>query len=134
MHSSIGAAHHLSIADASGRSVVAEYIGGVLTVTETPIVTNHYLAPGEKQGIGSNQSHLRFDTLSNELAQGETDVTWLLRSVAQGNYPQDQEDFEKTMWSIVYHPAEKTADFYFAENYEHCYRLALKTQFSWLVR
>ena len=134
MHSSIGAAHHLSIADASGRSVVVEYIGGELTVTETPIVTNHYLTPGEKQGIGSSQSHRRFDTLSQELSQGETDVAWLLRSVAQENYPQSQDDFEKTMWSIVYQPAEKCAQFYFAENFEHSYRLALNSQYSWLVR
>ena len=134
MHSSIGSAHHLSIADASGKSVVVEYIGGQMSVTETPIVTNHYLTPGEKNGIGSEQSHLRFDILSEQLEAGETDVTWLLRSVAQVNFPQSQNDYERTMWSIVYHPEEKMASFCFNENFDHCYRLALDTKYSWLVR
>ena len=133
MHSSIGSAHHLSIADASGKSVVAEYIGGELMVTETPIVTNHYLAPGEKQGVGSEQSHLRFDSLSQQLAAGETNAAQMLRSVAQYNYPQSTDGYEKTMWSILYHPAGQTADFYFAENYDHCYRLTLQNE-NWLVR
>lgn len=134
MHSSIGAAHHLSIADASGRSVVAEYIGGVLNITETSIVTNHYLTPGEKQGVGSGQSQLRFNTLSDALSSGQKDVAGMLRSVAQGNYPQNPESYEKTMWSIVYHPESRQAQFYFAENYEHSYRLALCSRYSWLVR
>ena len=114
--------------------MVVEYIGGQMSVTETPIVTNHYLTPGEKNGVGSEQSHLRFDMLSEQLEAGETDVTWLLRSVAQGNFPQSQNDYERTMWSIVYHPEEKTASFCFNENFDHCYRLALDTKYSWLVR
>lgn len=134
MHGSMDAAHHLSIADAGGRSVVVEYIQGEMVVTETPIVTNHYLSPGEKFGIGSEQSHLRFDSLSRQLEKGETNVDRMLRSVAQRNYPQSQDGYEKTMWSIVYRPADNTANFYFAENYEHSYRLALHSRYSWLVR
>lgn len=134
MHSSIGSAHHLSIADASGKSVVVEYIDGSMAVTETPVVTNHYLAPGEKQGVGSEQSHLRFASLSQQLDAGETNVDRLLQSVAQRNYPQSQEGFEKTMWSIVYHPADRIAYFYFAEDYGHSCQLALNSGYSWLVR
>lgn len=33
---------------------------------------------------------------------------------------------EKTMWSIVYCPEGRCADFYFAENYEHSYGLILQ--------
>lgn len=134
MHSSMDSAHHLSIADASGRSVVAEYINGELIVTETPVVTNHYLAPGEKHGIGSAQSHTRFESLSRQLEAGKTNVDRMLQSVAQKNYPQTPDGYEKTMWSIVYHPVDNTARFYFAENYEHSYRLALQSRYSWLVR
>lgn len=134
MHSSIGSAHHLSIADAGGKSVVVEYVGGQMAVTETPIVTNHYLTPGEKFGIGSEQSHLRFDSLSRQLKSGETDVDRILRSVAQKNYPQSQNDYEKTMWSIVYFPNDRLAHFYFSENYKHSYRLALQSKYSWLVK
>lgn len=48
MNSSIGSAHHLSIADTSGKSVVVEYVDGEMLVTETKVVTNHYLSECEK--------------------------------------------------------------------------------------
>ena len=126
MHSSIGAAHHFSIADASGKSVVVEYVNGKMLVTETKVVTNHYLADCEKQGVGSEQSHIRFDTLSTygRPADG-TGVRDMLESVAQKNYPKTEGSYEKTMWSIVYCPEGLCADFYFAENYENGYALVL---------
>ena len=135
MNSSIGSAHHLSLADASGKSVVVEYVGGEMLVTETKVVTNHYLAQGEKQGVGSEQSHLRFDTLSAYSGPaGELDVRDLLKSVAQMNYPQTEGSYEKTMWSVVYCPEGRCADFYFAENYEHSYGLLLHEKGSFLKR
>ena len=110
MNSSIGSAHHLSMADASGKSVVVEYVDGEMLVTETKVVTNHYLADGEKQGVGSEQSHLRFDTLSAHIGPAdELDVRDMLESVAQKNYPQTEESYEKTMWSIVYCPLGRWA-------------------------
>ena len=133
MNSSIGSAHHLSIADATGKSVVVEYVNGEMLVTETKVVTNHYLADCEKQGVGSDQSHLRFDTLAAHT--GPLDgmgVCDLLESVAQKNYPQSADSYEKTMWSIVYCPAGLCADFYFAENYEHSYGLLLREKGSFL--
>lgn len=135
MNSSIGAAHHFSIADASGRSVVVEYVGGEMLVTETRVVTNHYLSDCEKQGIGSGQSHIRFDTLCAYTGPaGKTEVRDMLKAVAQKNYPQTDEHLEKTMWSIVYCPEGRCADFYFAENYEHSYGLMLLEKGSFLKR
>ena len=135
MNSSIGSAHHLSLADASGKSVVVEYVDGEMLVTETKVVTNHYLSDCSKQGVGSEQSHLRFDTLSAHSGPaGETEVRDLLQSVAQMNYPQTEGSYEKTMWSIVYCPEGRCADFYFAENYEHSYGLLLQEKGSFLKR
>ena len=42
MHSDIGSAHHLAISDASGRSVVVEYVDNRMVVVESPAVANHY--------------------------------------------------------------------------------------------
>lgn len=126
MNSSIGSAHHLSIADATGKSVVVEYVNGEMLVTETKVVTNHYLSDCEKQGVGSEQSHIRFDTLSAHNGTADAlGVRDLLESVAQKNYPQTVGSYEKTMWSIVYCPEEKYAYFYFDENYEHSYFLVI---------
>ena len=135
MNSSIGSAHHFSIADASGKSVVVEYVDGKMLVKETKVVTNHYLADSEKQGIGSEQSHLRFDTLSAHTGPADAEgVRELLESVAQKNYPQTEGSYEKTMWSIVYCPRGLCAEFYFAENYAHSYTLLLREKGSFLER
>lgn len=133
MNSSIDSAHHLSIADASGKSVVVEYVDGQMLVTETKVVTNHYLSDCEKLGVGSEQSHLRFDTLAAHTGfADDTDVRDMLESVAQKNYPQTEGNYEKTMWSIVYCPEGRCADFYFNENYEHSYGLLLQEKDSFL--
>lgn len=135
MHSSIGSAHHLSLADISGKSVVVEYVGGEMLVTETKVVTNHYLSDCAKQGVGSEQSHIRFDTLSAYTGPADDmDVRNMLESVAQKNYSQTEGSYEKTMWSIVYCPLGRCADFYFAENYEHCYGLLLLEKGGFLKR
>lgn len=135
MNSSIGSAHHLSLADASGRSVVVEYVNGEMLVTETKVVTNHYLSDCDKQGIGSEQSHIRFDTLSAYHGPADDrDVRDMLKSVAQMNYPQTEGSYEKTMWSIVYCPEGRCADFYFAENYEHSYGLLLHEKGGFVKR
>ena len=63
---------HLAMADKTGRSVVVEYINNEMLVTETPVVTNFYLAEGEKHGIGTQQSHRRYELLTERLAQNKT--------------------------------------------------------------
>ena len=135
MNSSNGMSHHLSIADTTGRSVVVEYVNDEMLVTETGIVTNHYLSDCEKQGIGSKQSHQRYAALAAYTGPaGAEEVRDLLESVAQKNYPQTADGYEKTMWSIVYCPERGCADFYFAENYARSYELVLREKGSFLKR
>lgn len=67
MHASMGMMVHFALADASGHSVVVEYIDNRMVVTETPVVTNFYLAEGDKNGIGTVQSHERYEILMNLL-------------------------------------------------------------------
>ncbi len=130
MHSSIGAAHHLSICDKSGDSAVVEYVNGEMKIARTKVVTNHYLTDSEKKGVGSEQSHVRYDLLlqqpQNLSADGLKDA---MKSVAQFNFP--QKNYEKTMWTVIYSPADLTARFFFAENYESSYTLTLKSD-KWL--
>lgn len=135
MNSSIDSAHHMFIADASGKSVVVEYVSGEMLVADASIVTNHYLAESEKQGTGSEQSHKRYDTLAAHTGPaGEREVREMLMSVAQFNYPQSDDGYEKTMWSIVYCPAERRADFCFDEDFGHSYGLILSEKDGFLKR
>lgn len=147
MNSSIGAAHHFSIADKSGKSVVVEYVNGEMLVTETNIVTNHYLADSPKKGVGSEQSHQRFDWLSQfgpDFILGKSgdgqyrwgsgfpfqEVRALLASVAQSQYPRTDGDNDVTLWSIYYDPGHQRADFYFREDFDNGYRLYLLHAFN----
>ena len=135
MHSSNAMPHHLSIADAHGKSVVVEYVNGDMLVTETKVVTNHYLSDCEKQGVGSEQSHKRYDILAAHTGPaGADEVRDLLESAAQKSFPQSADGYEKTMWSIVYCPEKRCADFYFAENYAHSYELILSEKDPFLKR
>ena len=121
MHDSLGMMVHFALADASGRSVAVEYIGGEMVVTETPVITNFYLADGSKQGLGSSQSHTRFNTLTARLAQSPTmemaDVRDALSSVSKRHF----NDGETTEWSIVYNQAQRVAQYYHRENYDKVY-------------
>lgn len=101
-----------------------------MTFTTDPA---EYLADCNKQGVGSEQSHIRFDTLAAHAGPADDmDVRDLLESVAQKNYQQTASDYERTMWSIVYCPEGRSADFYFAENYENSYGLVLQEKGSFL--
>jgi len=125
MHASMGYMMHLAIADNTGRSVVVEYIDNEMVVVETPVVTNFYLAAGEKNDIGTTQSHERYDILMDTLASHEVmtaeEVRDALNSVSKDNF----NEFESTEWSIVFDQSAGTARYYHRENYEESYAFSI---------
>lgn len=126
MHASMGMMVHFAIADASGNSVAVEYIGNEMIITETPVVTNFYFAEGEKYGIGTEQSHERYETLMDRLKENpvmdETEVRDALDQVSKDNFG----EFESTEWSIVFHLGEGKADYYHRENYTQGYTFSIE--------
>lgn len=128
MHSSMGMMVHFALADRSGRSVAVEYVGNEMVVTETPVLTNFYLAPGEKQGIGTSQSHTRYDILMKRLNEGGAvsmdGVRDALDSVSKDNFG----EFESTEWSIVFNLEQGEARYYHRENYEKSYQFQVNEQ------
>lgn len=50
MHSDIGYSHHLAISDASGKSIVVEWVNNEMAVAESTLCTNHYICDTEKKG------------------------------------------------------------------------------------
>lgn len=121
MHSSMGMMVHFALADTTGKSVAVEYVDNEMVVTETPVLTNFYLAPGEKHGIGTSQSHTRYDMLMERLTKNKTmneaDVRDALSSVSKGNF----DDSLSTEWSIVFNQTEGKATYYHRENYKDSY-------------
>lgn len=126
MHASMGFMTHLAIADSDGNSVVVEYINNEMRVIETPAVTNFYLAEDEKHGIGTAQSHERYDILMNALNDKPTmnteDVRDALSSVSKGNFG----EFESTEWSIVFDQSSGEVHYYHREKYDKRYTFSVK--------
>ncbi len=126
MHASMGLMTHLAISDNSGKSVVVEYIDNEMKVVETPVVTNFYLAEGEKHGIGTAQSHERYDILMNALKEDPTmdmnDVRDALSSVSKKNFG----EFESTEWSVVFDQSTGEVHYYHRENYDKRYTFLIK--------
>lgn len=121
MHASMGLAVHFALADASGRSVAVEYVDGEAAVVDAPVVTNFYLVEGPKHGMGTAQSHDRFDILSERLAATESlsmdDVRDALSSVGKRNY----DDGETTEWSMVCNQASGEVRYYHREDFSRGY-------------
>lgn len=121
MHASFGYMVHFAIADRTRNSVVVEYVNNEMVVTETPAVTNFYLAKGEKNGIGTEQSHERYEILMERLADSETmemnDVRDTLDIVSKDNFG----EFESTEWSIVMNQSTGEVRYYHRENYTEPY-------------
>ncbi|HBL41339.1 MAG TPA: choloylglycine hydrolase [Ruminococcaceae bacterium] len=133
MHSSLDFAHHFAIADASGKSVAVEYINNEMVVTETALLTNHYLAP-QKGENGGKQSHLRYDALKKRIGKTmeKEEVAAALESVAQKNYPRTDGTIRKTVWSWVYSPNEQAAEFFFNEGFDFSYKVSLNSKDKWI--
>lgn len=126
MHASMGMMVHFALADTAGRSVVVEYIGNEMVVTDTPVVTNFYLAEGEKHGIGTEQSHERYEILVDLLEDSGTmdmaGVRDALDRVSKDNFG----EFESTEWSIVFNQTDGQAVYYHREDYGKGYAFAIK--------
>lgn len=126
LHASMGFMMHIAISDTSGKSVVVEYVDNKMVVTETPVVTNFYLAEGEKHGIGTAQSHERYDILMRTLSENKSmsmeNVRDALDSVSKHNYGES----ESTEWSVVFNQSTGEVHYYHRENYDTKYTFSIK--------
>ena len=123
LHASMGMMVHFAIADKAGRSVVVEYIDNEMVVTETPVVTNFYLSEGEKNGVGTQQSHERYEQLMrlDSAALTMDAMRDAMDSVSKDNFG----GFESTEWSIVMNQRTGEMRYFHREDYENGYVVQL---------
>lgn len=123
MHSVIGWAHHFAIADANGKAVCVEWVNNKMYVSETKILTNHYVTDCPKKDDGKNpeteNSNLRFKILQEKGKKSEwqmtsKEVSDALKSVRAGQY----DGKSLTVWSAIFEPSKRTVSYFFRENYE----------------
>ncbi len=125
LHASFGMTVHFAIADNTGRCVAVEYVGNEMVVTESPVVTNFYLAEGPKHGIGTRQSHTRYQTLMDALAENPTMSMDAVRDALKSVGKQNFHDGETTEWSAVFNLQSGEAQYCHRENYETHYDFSL---------
>lgn len=125
LHASFGYMVHFAIADKEGESVAVEYVNNEMVVTETPAVTNFYLAEGEKNGIGTRQSHERYEILMDSLNESRTmnmeELRDAMNSVSKDNFG----EFESTEWSIVANLTTGEVRYYHREHYDTVYAFTI---------
>ncbi|MDO5521130.1 MAG: linear amide C-N hydrolase [bacterium] len=125
LHSSMGMMIHLAMSDHTGRSVVVEYVENEMIVVETPVVTNFYLAEGEKYGVGTAQSHERYRLLMERIQDTTLSMDGVrdaLDRVSKDNF----KDSSTTEWSAVFNQSTKEVRYYHREDYSKGYQFQLK--------
>lgn len=126
-HPSFGYCVHFAICDASGKAVAVEYIDNEISIIETPILTNFYVTPGKKYGIGTNQSQQRFEKLKTAVEPAANKVTVqkvaeIMEDVSKHNY----NEFESTEWTVVFDQKNLTATYFHRENYQKNWEFEVK--------
>ncbi len=123
MHSDIDYSHHLAISDATGRSVVVEWVDDKMLVAESPLCTNHYLAESRLKdySIYSEDSHRRYDSMKQMRDSLSTmspnDVVESIRRVASK---------DMTRWSVVFDSKTLTATYYQYADFGKAYSTTVK--------
>lgn len=126
MHASKGMMIHFFISDANGKSVAVEYIDNEMSIIDTNILTNYYITSGKKFGIGTNESHRRFEILKENIKDDKTfnvnDAMDLLNKVSKKNF----QTFSTTEWSIIFDQKNLTYNLCHRENFSNMYTYDLK--------
>ena len=124
MHSDIGAAHHYAMADASGRSVVVEYVDNKMVVTESPAVANHYLCE-QKLNVGLTEGDDRYDRLCQRFdqTQGVMSEKQLTDAIATVSQPQ-RKGFLGTAWTMVMDISHPSVTYYSLRHFDKPFHFA----------
>ena len=128
MHSDIGSAHHYAMADASGRSVVVEYVDNKMVVVESPALANHYLCE-QKLNEGLKEGDDRYDRLCLRFDQtgGVMNEKQLTDAIASVSQPQ-REGFLGTAWTMVMDLSHPSVTYYSLRHFDKPFHFDLCRQ------
>lgn len=128
MHSDIGSAHHYAISDASGKSVVVEYVDNRMVVVDSHIAANHYLCE-EKLNVGLLEDDGRYDTMYGLYQDAEgvmslEDLTEAIQSVSQ---PEHEGEFLGTAWTMVMDLGNPSVTYWSRRHYDKAFHFEIDT-------
>ncbi|MBP5366000.1 MAG: linear amide C-N hydrolase [Bacteroidales bacterium] len=127
MHSDIGAAHHYAMSDASGRSVVVEYVDNEMVVTETRAVTNHYLCE-QKLGAGLVEGDNRYEKLCSAYddAQGVMDTPQFSETVfSVAQEPWGESRIGGTLWTMIMDLTNPSVTYYSQRQFDKPFKFEI---------
>ena len=132
MHASAGGCYHFQIADATGRSVVVEYVRDELVVVEREngflAATNFYLSdvPFEYDPQGMDRYDAMKETLieKNNVLTPEEGMALLLKVALTGTAPDEQGRSYSTQWSSIYNLSEPSLTLCADRNGDEVYRFS----------
>jgi predicted choloylglycine hydrolase len=127
MNSDPGSAYHLSMADATGRSVAVEYVDNRTVVTESPFVTNHYLCK-EKFEVGLHEGDHRHEKLMEQYLKtggvmNEEQLTKAITSVTQ--LPEKGAIVGGTLWTMVMDLKHPSVTYYSRRHFDKPFHFEL---------
>lgn len=134
MHSSANSCYHFHIADASGDSVVVEYIDNEMKLVEPKdsyqAATNFLLTPGDYD-FGKGQD--RYKTLMTTLKKNKgvisnKEAMNLLKAVSQKEHKTESGRLSATQWSVVYDTKELSATISMGMDYSKTYKISLNEE------
>ena len=128
MNSDPGSAYHLSMADATGRSVAVEYVDNQMVVTESPFVTNHYLCE-EKFMVGLHEGDHRHEKLMEQYdaaggVMNAKQLTETITSVTQ--LPEKGAIVGGTLWTMVMDLSHPSVTYYSLRHFDKPFHFELK--------
>ncbi|NCA93223.1 linear amide C-N hydrolase [bacterium] len=139
MHDSVGACYHYQIADATGASVIIEYVDNEMklyypeekegNINDFQMLTNFYITENvSDKGIGMD----RYDKVEQTLTASKgvttkSEAMNLLKEVRLENYVEESGFINDTQWSIVYDLTNRTLDICIGMNYDKVYQFAVNS-------
>ena len=126
MHSDIGAAHHYAMADASGKSVVVEYVDNEMVVVDSPALANHYLCEA-KFNVGLIEGDHRYEQLCRQFdeAGGTMDAEGLNAAIQSVSQPSQGDTFLGTAWTMVMDLTHPSVTYYSRRHYDKPFHFEL---------
>ena len=119
MNSDIGIAHHYAIADATGKSVVVEYVDNQMVFVESPAVANHYLCEA-KHNVGLIHGDNRYEQLCQRYVEtdGIMNLQQLKEAIFSVSQPQRGNNFLGTAWTMVMDLTNRTVTYYSRRHFD----------------
>jgi len=127
MNSDPGSAYHLSMADATGRSVAVEYVDNKMVVTESPFVTNHYLCE-EKFLVGLHEGDHRHEKLMElyDATGGVMNADQLTEAIASvTQLPKKGAIVGGTLWTMVMDLTHPSVTYYSLRHFDKPFHFEL---------